>query len=173
MTLLVNVSTTLMDIEEAHLRFAPWPQWRSQRSSAPLVLCPRCARPASPRRALPVLLPDMRHLARAGCAVEVRMGMPTLKRFARPLDWANLDTLLRRYARKVRKAHAENQGQQVRRGPFLPDRSPAKSLVPARWKRRSRPCRGDGGCGRCSSCSRRLEAWFGLLSASLCRRCRR
>eukprot|EP00439_Symbiodinium_sp_Y106_P011854 s5971_g1.t2 len=52
------------------------------------------------------------HLARAGCAVEVRMGMPTLKRFARPLDWANLDAVLRRYARKVRKAHGEAQGQQ-------------------------------------------------------------
>ena len=69
-----------------------------------------------------MLLPDMRHLARAGCAVEVRMGMPTLKRFARPLDWANLDAVLRRYARKVCKAHGENQGQQVRRGP-LPPRS--------------------------------------------------
>ena len=40
------------------------------------------------------------------------MGMPTLKRFARPLDWAGMDAVLRRYARKVRKAHAE--GQQAR-----------------------------------------------------------
>ncbi|CAE7682810.1 unnamed protein product [Symbiodinium sp. CCMP2592] len=73
MTLLVNASTTLMDIEEAHLRFV-----------------------------------------RKTSKSKVRMGMPTLKRFARPLDWANLDAVLRRYARKVRKAHAENPaGQQV------------------------------------------------------------
>ncbi|CAE7682793.1 unnamed protein product [Symbiodinium sp. CCMP2592] len=73
MTLLVNASTTLMDIEEAHLRFV-----------------------------------------RKTSKSKVRMGMPTLKRFARPLDWANLDAVLRRYARKVRKAYAENPaGQQV------------------------------------------------------------
>ncbi|CAE7896122.1 unnamed protein product [Symbiodinium microadriaticum] len=70
LTLLVNASTTLMDIEEAHLRFV-----RKTNKS------------------------------------KVRMGMPTLKRFARPLDWAGMDAVLRRYARKVRKAHAE--GQQV------------------------------------------------------------
>ncbi|CAE7823080.1 unnamed protein product [Symbiodinium sp. CCMP2456] len=75
MTLLVNASTTLMDIEEAHLRFV-----------------------------------------RKTDESKVRMGMPTLKRFARPLDWvgnAGIDAVLRRYARKVRKAHAENPGQQV------------------------------------------------------------
>ncbi|CAE7805592.1 unnamed protein product, partial [Symbiodinium necroappetens] len=70
LTLLVNASTPLMDIEEAHLRFV-----RKTNKS------------------------------------KVRMGMPTLKRFARPLDWAGMDAVLRRYARKVRKAHAE--GQQV------------------------------------------------------------
>ena len=37
---------------------------------------------------------------------EVQMGMPTLKRFARPLGWAGIDAVLRRYARKVRKARA-------------------------------------------------------------------
>ncbi|CAE7823072.1 unnamed protein product [Symbiodinium sp. CCMP2456] len=67
-TLLVNASTALMDIEEAHLRFV-----RKTNKS------------------------------------KVRMGMPTLKRFARPLDWAGIDAVLRRYARKVRKAHAEGK----------------------------------------------------------------
>ena len=47
------------------------------------------------------------------------MGMPTLKRFAQPLDWAGIDAGLRGYARKVRKAHAENPGQQARCGAFL------------------------------------------------------
>ena len=50
MTLLVNASTALMDIEEAHLRFVPWPQRRATPPAAELVLCPRCARPTSPRR---------------------------------------------------------------------------------------------------------------------------
>ena len=35
--------------------------------------------------------------------------MPTLKRFARPLDWAGIDATLRRYAREVRKASANGQ----------------------------------------------------------------
>ena len=73
------------------------------------------------------------------------MGMPTLKRFARPLDWANLDAVLRRYARKVCKAHGENQGQQVRRGPFLRDRSPAESLVSSRQGEEEEQARG-GSC---------------------------
>ena len=41
--------------------------------------------------------------------LEVRMGMPTLKRFARPLDWAGLETALRGYARGVRKAQAHGE----------------------------------------------------------------
>eukprot|EP00439_Symbiodinium_sp_Y106_P029007 s5971_g3.t1 len=69
MTLLVNASTTLMDIEEAHLRFV-----------------------------------------RTTDEPKVRMGMPTVKRFARPLDWVGIDAVLRRYARTVQEAEF---GQQV------------------------------------------------------------
>ncbi|CAE7880189.1 unnamed protein product, partial [Symbiodinium necroappetens] len=69
MTLLVNASTALMDIEEAHLRFV-------RKTDEP----------------------------------KVRMGMPTLKRFARPLDWVGIDAVLRGYARTVREGAC---GQQV------------------------------------------------------------
>ena len=40
------------------------------------------------------------------------MGMPTLKRFARPLDWVGIDAVLRGYARTVREGAC---GQQARR----------------------------------------------------------
>ncbi|CAE7823090.1 unnamed protein product [Symbiodinium sp. CCMP2456] len=69
MTLLVNASTALMDIEEAHLRFV-------RKTDEP----------------------------------KVRMGMPTLKRFARPLDWVGIDAALRGYARTVQEGPC---GQQV------------------------------------------------------------
>ncbi|CAE7823062.1 unnamed protein product [Symbiodinium sp. CCMP2456] len=80
MTLLLNTSTELMDIEEAHLRFV-----RRTNDS------------------------------------KVRMGMPTLKRFARPLDWAGLEAALRGYARQVRKsqAHGEEAEKQVLPGLML------------------------------------------------------
>ena len=45
------------------------------------------------------------------------MGMPTLKRFARPLDWAGIDGTLRRYARQVRKASARGQEARTPRSP--------------------------------------------------------
>ncbi|CAE7201931.1 unnamed protein product [Symbiodinium necroappetens] len=81
MTLLLNTSTELMDIEEAHLRFVR----RTDDS-------------------------------------KVRMGMPTLKRFARPLDWAGLEAALRGYARQVRRSQAH--GEEA--GPFL---SPQRLLA--------------------------------------------
>ena len=59
-TLLLNASTELIDIEEAHLRFE-------------------------------------RHTSEA----KLGMGMPSLKRFARPLDWPGLETFLRQYARQA------------------------------------------------------------------------
>eukprot|EP00439_Symbiodinium_sp_Y106_P001163 s2272_g1.t1 len=60
MTLLLNLTSELVDIEEAHLRF----QRRTNEA-------------------------------------EFRLGMPTLKRFARPLDWENLNGYLRHYARQA------------------------------------------------------------------------
>ncbi|CAE7859918.1 unnamed protein product [Symbiodinium necroappetens] len=80
MTLLVNASTELLDIEEVHLRYVR----RTDDS-------------------------------------KVQMGMPTLKRFARPLDWAGIDAVLRRYARKVRKARARGE-EEV---------EPAKQVLPS------------------------------------------
>ncbi|OLP84425.1 hypothetical protein AK812_SmicGene34705 [Symbiodinium microadriaticum] len=40
---------------------------------------------------------------------EFRLGMPTLKRFARPLDWENLNGYLRHYARQVGKGLASEK----------------------------------------------------------------
>ncbi|CAE7926604.1 unnamed protein product, partial [Symbiodinium sp. KB8] len=68
MTLLLNLSSELVDIEEAHLRF----QRRTNEA-------------------------------------EFRLGMPTLKRFARPLDWENLNGYLRHYARQVGKGLASEK----------------------------------------------------------------
>ena len=59
-TLVLNASTELIDIEEAHLRF------ERHTSEAKLSMC-----------------------------------MPSLKRFARPLDWPGLETFLRQYARQA------------------------------------------------------------------------
>mmetsp|Transcript_61708 Transcript_61708/g.144483 ORF Transcript_61708/g.144483 Transcript_61708/m.144483 type:complete len:583 (-) Transcript_61708:51-1799(-) len=68
MTLLLNLTSELVDIEEAHLRF----QRRTNEA-------------------------------------EFRLGMPTLKRFARPLDWENLNGYLRHYARQVGKGQASEK----------------------------------------------------------------
>ncbi|CAE7728066.1 unnamed protein product [Symbiodinium sp. CCMP2592] len=62
MTLVLNGSTELIDIEEAHFRFH-----------------------------------------RESSAQKLGLGMPTLKRFARPLDWQGFSSFLRRYARQVAK----------------------------------------------------------------------
>jgi len=86
MTLVLNTSTELMDIEEAHLRFVR----RTDDS-------------------------------------QVRMGMPTLKRFARPLDWAGLETALRGYARGVRKAQAHGEEAEKQVLPGLMLRLPGES----------------------------------------------
>eukprot|EP00439_Symbiodinium_sp_Y106_P039865 s7759_g4.t2 len=86
MTLVLNTSTELMDIEEAHLRFVR----RTDDS-------------------------------------QVRMGMPTLKRFARPLDWAGLETALRGCARGVRKAQAHGEEAEKQVFPGLMLRLPGES----------------------------------------------
>ncbi|CAE7682844.1 unnamed protein product [Symbiodinium sp. CCMP2592] len=86
MTLLLNTSTELMDIEEAHMRFVR----RTDDS-------------------------------------KVRMGMPTLKRFARPLDWAGLEAALRGYARGVRKAQAQGEEAEKQVLPGLMLRLPGES----------------------------------------------
>ncbi|CAE7568079.1 unnamed protein product [Symbiodinium sp. CCMP2456] len=62
MTLVLNGSTELIDIEEAHFRFH-------------------------------------RHSSEQ----KLGLGMPTLKRFARPLDWQGFSSFLRRYSRQVAK----------------------------------------------------------------------
>ncbi|CAE7945509.1 unnamed protein product [Symbiodinium sp. KB8] len=86
MTLLLNTSTELMDIEEAHLRFVR----RTDDS-------------------------------------KVRMGMPTLKRFARPLDWAGLEAALRGYARQVRRSQAHGKEAEKQVFPGLMLRLPGES----------------------------------------------
>ncbi|OLP82423.1 hypothetical protein AK812_SmicGene36928 [Symbiodinium microadriaticum] len=62
MTLVLNGSTELIDIEEAHFKFH-----------------------------------------RQSSAQKLGLGMPTLKRFARPLDWQGFSSFLRRYSRQVAK----------------------------------------------------------------------
>ncbi|CAE7028467.1 unnamed protein product, partial [Symbiodinium sp. KB8] len=59
MTLVLNGSTELIDIEEAHFKFH-----------------------------------------RQSSAQKLGLGMPTLKRFARPLDWQGFSSFLRRYSRQ-------------------------------------------------------------------------
>lgn len=68
MTLLLNTSTELLDIEEAHLCFV-------RQTDKP----------------------------------EFRMGMPTLKRFARPLDWTQIEAVLRDYGQLVATDQAKPQ----------------------------------------------------------------
>ena len=52
------------------------------------------------------------------------MGMPTVKRFARPLDWVGIDAVLRRYARTVQEAEFGQQAHSEGLERFLafPDR---------------------------------------------------
>eukprot|EP00439_Symbiodinium_sp_Y106_P035035 s859_g4.t1 len=68
MTLVLNGSTELIDIEEAHFRFH-----------------------------------------RESSAQKLGLGMPTLKRFARPLDWQGFSSFLRRYARQVAKGKSPTE----------------------------------------------------------------
>ena len=90
----------------ACLRAETWPQ----ELSWPKLT--RCARPEVRKTTKPEAGPSVESTAPAqlvtSCS-QVRMGMPTLKRFARPLDWAGIDAALRRYAREVRKASASGQ----------------------------------------------------------------
>ena len=71
------------------------------------------------------------------------MGMPTLKRFARPLDWAGIDAVLRGYARTVQKASARGQKalHSQRQRPF---RLPLEALLPGQAVAEEKQATGSG-----------------------------